>query len=115
MGIFIVEGPWQHHHDPSAIAGNVSSSALSSVHVAVPGVVSAMAAGFSISTDVAEMYLVMSHVPTLAAFVAPVIFRKCPGDVVAKPVSPVMTERPPVDVVDGAAIVNATVAVCAPT
>jgi hypothetical protein len=93
----------------------VSVTELFSVHVAVPGVVSAIAAGFSISTDVAEMNFVMSQVPLLAAFVAPVISRKRPADAVTNPVKPVMTDRPPFAVVEGVAMVKATVAVCAPT
>jgi hypothetical protein len=120
MGIFIVEGPSPHHHAPEPAvpwnaAGIVSVIEDFSVHVAVPGVVSAIAAGFSISTEVAEMNLVMSHVPTLAAFVAPVMAKKRPSEASTNPVRPVMTERPPLAVVEGVAMVKDTVAVWAPT
>jgi hypothetical protein len=113
MGIFIVEGPSAHHHAPEPAvpwnaAGIVSVIELVSAHVAVPGVVSAMAAGFSISTEVAETNLVMSHVPLFAPFVAPVITKKRPADAEVKPSKPVMTERPPFAVVEGAAMVNET-------
>jgi hypothetical protein len=120
MGIFIVEGPSAHHHAPEPAvpwnaAGIVSVIELVSVHVAVPGVDSATARGFSISTEVAETNLVMSHVPLFAPFVAPVITKKRPAEAATKPVRPVMTDLPPLAVVEGAAMVKETVAVCAPT